>query len=222
MVKDSTRDSSKKRRKVVSSTDPENEADVYKKAVDFEEKEALGRSADDDAELYMEISQDIRKLLTEIFQLKTQKPPDMMEQVTKKCREACVKVAILKKLNRMEKVRVVKAREMLSTEKQKVDSINLQYQNLLYEANHLISEFNKCFQFKSKDEDIELIGIEEFMKEAPEATTKEFKNVDENDESKKHALRLARLEYELEQRKNLAKLCKTLEEEKKKIGLGKT
>lgn len=48
----------------------------------------------------------------------------------------------------MEKVRVVKAREMLSSEKQKVDSINLQYQNLLYEANHLISEFNKCIQFK--------------------------------------------------------------------------
>lgn len=41
-----------------------------------------------------------------------------------------------------------------------------------------------------------------------------------SDEAKKHELRLARLEYELEQRKNLAKLCKTMEEEKKKIGLG--
>ncbi|XP_044759989.1 THO complex subunit 5 homolog B [Coccinella septempunctata] len=219
MVKESSRDSSKKKRKTASSADSENEADIYKKAVDFEEKEALSRPADDDAELYMEISQDIRQLLIEIFHLKTQKVPDAKEQITKKCREACVKVAILKKLNRMEKVRLVKAREMLSSEKQKVDSINLQYQNLLYEANHLISEFNKCFQFKSKDEDIELISIDEFLREAPESVTKAFKNVDESDDVKKHELRLARLEYELEQRKNLAKLCKTLEEEKKKIGL---
>ncbi|KAL3272522.1 hypothetical protein HHI36_013998 [Cryptolaemus montrouzieri] len=222
MVKESSRDresSSKKKRKVASTPDSENEVDIYKKVVEFEEKEALSRSAEDDAELYMEICQNIKDLLTEIFHLKSQKGTDVKEAVTQKCREACVKIAILKKLNRMEKVRLVNAKETLSVEKQKVDSINLQYQNLLYEANHLISEFNKCFQFKSKDEDIELISVEEFMKEAPQSVTAKFKDMSEDDETKKHELRLARLEYELEQRKNLAKLCKTLEEEKKKIAL---
>lgn len=37
----------------------------------------------------------------------------------------------------------------------------------------------------------------------------------------KHSLRLARLEWELTQRKNLAHLCKSLVEEQKKLGQGK-
>lgn len=65
-----------------------------------------------------------------------------------KCMEACVKIAALKKLNRLEKYRTISVREALIVEKQKVDSTNLQYQNLLYEAAHLLSEFKKCKQFK--------------------------------------------------------------------------
>ena len=69
-------------------------------------------------------------------------------KIMEKTTDACLLLVLLKKLNRMEKVRLVFPKEQLATEKQKVDSINLQYQNLLYEANHLISEYRKCFQFK--------------------------------------------------------------------------
>lgn len=57
-------------------------------------------------------------------------------------------IVTLKKLNRLEKVRSTSARDALNLEKQKVDSTNLQYQNLMYEAAHLFSEFKKCKQFK--------------------------------------------------------------------------
>ncbi|KAL3273863.1 hypothetical protein HHI36_015289 [Cryptolaemus montrouzieri] len=72
----------------------------------------------------------------------------------------------------------------------------------------------------STDEDIEFVSVEEFMKEASQSVTAKFKDMNEDGETKTHELRLARLEYELEQ-KNLAKLCKTLEEDEKKIALGK-
>lgn len=52
-------------------------------------------------------------------------------------------------------------------EKQRVDSTHLLLQNLLYEADHLNKEVTKCLQFKSKDEEIELVDVEDFYKEAP-------------------------------------------------------
>ena len=57
-------------------------------------------------------------------------------------------IAVLKKLNRLDKFRTIFGRESLNTEKQKVDSTNLQYHNLLYEVAHLDSEYKKCKQFK--------------------------------------------------------------------------
>lgn len=73
----------------------------------------------------------------------------------------------LKKLNRLEKVRSRAGREALHKEKQRVDSTHLLLQNLLYEADHLNKEVTKCFQFKSKDEEIELVPVKEFYKSAP-------------------------------------------------------
>lgn len=75
------------------------------------------------------------------------------------------------------------------------------------------------FFSRSKDEDIELISIQKFLEEAPESVTKPFKNVEITD-TLKHELHLARLEYELTQRKKLAELCHTFEDEKKKLAAG--
>lgn len=74
----------------------------------------------------------------------------------------------LKKLNRLEKVRTRAGRDALNKEKQQVDSTHLLLQNLLYEADHLNKEVTKCLQFKSKDEEIELVPLDNFYKEAPE------------------------------------------------------
>lgn len=73
----------------------------------------------------------------------------------------------LKKLNRLEKVRTRAGREALHKEKQRVDSTHLLLQNLLYEADHLNKEVTKCLQFKSKDEEIELVPLNDFYNNAP-------------------------------------------------------
>ena len=52
--------------------------------------------------------------------------------------------------------------------KGKVDNFHLQLQNLLYEVLHLQKEVTKCLQYKSADEDMDLVSLEEFYKNAPE------------------------------------------------------
>lgn len=119
----------------------------------------------------------------------------------------------MKKLNRLDKLRVRNGRDALHKEKQRVDSNKLQLQNLLYEAGHLKKEVQRCYQFKSQDEEIELVPVDEFFEKAPS-------NIARPEKTKKdeHALRLARLEWELEQRKELDSKFKELQLTKKQIG----
>lgn len=83
----------------------------------------------------------------------------------------------LKKLNRLEKVRTRAGRDALHKEKQRVDSTHLLLQNLLYEADHLNKEVTKCLQFKSKDEEIELIPVDSFYRDAPSDVTRPVSNI---------------------------------------------
>lgn len=94
----------------------------------------------------------------------------------------------------MDKVRLRTGRDDLHNEKQSVDSNRLQLQNLFYEAEHLCKEVQRCFQFKSQDEEIDLISETDFYAQAPETISRHDKT--SNDE---HARRLARLEWELQQ-----------------------
>ncbi|KAJ8939808.1 hypothetical protein NQ318_012808 [Aromia moschata] len=218
MVKETSSSNIKKKRKTANA-DNDAETDVYKKVVEFEEKESSSRQSALDATIYFEMCQDIKDTLAEILKRKCQKSADTAanrELLT----EICIKLCVIRKLNRIDKIKHVFGKETLSSEKQKCDSIKLSYQNLVYELHHLVAETNKCLSFKSKDEDIELVTFEEFVKEAPASLTEKFKeyNDDTASSEEKHALRLARLEWELSQRKSLAELCKSLEEEKKKLG----
>ncbi|XP_071743634.1 THO complex subunit 5 homolog [Lepeophtheirus salmonis] len=111
----------------------------------------------------------------------------------------------MKKINRLDKIRLRRSREMTMSAKQRVDSFHLQLQNLKYEVMHLQKEITKCRQFRSKDQDISLVSIEEFYKDAPTSISNPEKT--KNDE---HAQRKARLEWEMEQRKNLAEKEKDL------------
>lgn len=83
----------------------------------------------------------------------------------------------LKKLNRLEKVRTRAGRDALHKEKQRVDSTHLHLQNLLYEADHLNKEVTKCLQFKSKDEEIELVPLEDFYRDAPAEVSRPVSNI---------------------------------------------
>uniref|UniRef100_A0A8C6XF34 THO complex subunit 5 n=1 Tax=Naja naja TaxID=35670 RepID=A0A8C6XF34_NAJNA len=69
----------------------------------------------------------------------------------------------------------------------------------LYEVMHLQKEITKCLEFKSKHEEIELVSVEEFYKEAPPEISKSDFTL-----SDPHEQTLSRLDWELEQRKRLA------------------
>lgn len=178
----------------------------------FEEEEVDSRDPEKDLQLYKQSCGNIRRLMKSIVELK--KTKKSAAEIAEKRIQASLLFATLKKLNRFEKIRNKKARDATNETKAKVDTHHLQLQNLLYEVAHLTKEVNKCLEFKSKDEDIELVTVEEFYEEAPPEISKPEKT--KNDV---HQQTLARLDWELEQRKRLAAQCKEAEANKDVISL---
>ena len=174
--------------------------------VAFEEQEALKRSPAKDSALYRQTCEDLRKIFAEISQLKKDTSDKAKAEIAEKRIEGSLLIVLLKKLNRLDKVRIRAGRDELHKEKLTVDSNKLQLQNLLYEADHLRKEVQRCYEFKSQDEDIELVPVEEFYEKAPEEISRP--DVTKEDE---HARRLARLEWELQQRRELASKCLELQ-----------
>lgn len=119
----------------------------------------------------------------------------------------------MKKLNRLDKIRLANRREALAKEKLSVDSNRLKLQNLIYEASHLRREINKCISFKSEDEDIELVPLDEFLQKATGSNDRSSPEVIAD----KHLLRMRRLEFELRLRKEYAEQCKALEKSKEDV-----
>ncbi|XP_074635104.1 THO complex subunit 5 homolog [Acropora palmata] len=163
-------------------------------AANQEEMEVDKRSAASDVVSFERGTEEIRKLVAEIQEQK------LSGTDTNESRIRCTLLfTILKKLNRLSHMRCKKSRERTQEAKQKVDGLHLQLQNLLYEVMHLKKEITKCLEFKSKDEEIELVPEDEFFRDAPKEISKpDVTKVDS------HQLMLARLEWELEQRKTLA------------------
>jgi THO complex subunit 5 len=64
-------------------------------------------------------------------------------------------------------MRVNKARIQTHEEKNKIDEFHLELQNLLYEISHYKKEINKCHEFRSLDEEINLVSVEEFYSKSP-------------------------------------------------------
>lgn len=86
----------------------------------------------------------------------------------------------------------------------KVDNASLALQNLKYQKRHLQEEIRNCKSFQSIYENVNLIHVDEFLQRAPE---------DERTEeimTNSHKLYLARLRFELSERKRL-------EEEKQQL-----
>ncbi|XP_046825264.1 THO complex subunit 5 homolog isoform X1 [Vespa crabro] len=214
MGKENDTDNSKKRRKSISTNTITwlKDGDMYKTIITNEEKEALDRSSESDSQCFLNTCENIRKAMSKIAKLKASSDPNAEDEVHELQIQTSLAFIELKKLNRMEKFRTKFARDSLVTAKSSVDSKHLHLQNLLYEVMHLKKEVIKCLQFKSKDELIQLVSEEEFYKEAPESICRpEITKVNP------HQLRLARLEWELTQRKQLAALCDELTESKKAV-----
>ncbi|KAG5677459.1 hypothetical protein PVAND_007217 [Polypedilum vanderplanki] len=209
---------SKKRKTSSTSTPTKNSApvaltkeEVYDNAIAFEENEESHFNRN----LFKDCFSELKKIIEEVKILKASSlssEEDTKKKIAEKRIQGSMLIVKLKKLNRLDKLRLINCREILQKEKLHADSNRLKLQNLIYEADHLKKEINKCFSFKSEDEDIELVPIEEFIQNAPEESrTKEILE----DE---HSLRKARLGFELQQRKEYAQQCKDLEKKKETIG----
>ncbi|XP_015790808.1 THO complex subunit 5 homolog B [Tetranychus urticae] len=176
-----------------------NVMNVTLTAIDHEEKEALSRDPEQDVETFNHTCDEIRTKLAEMKICKKDNNTENDPDFNKRKLEIAMAFLELKRLNRFDKIRCKHARDLVTEEKQKVDGFHLQLQNLMYEVLHLQKEINKCHEFKSRDETIELVSLEQFYEEAPEDVTKPLKESEDA-----HKRTLARLEWELEQRKRLA------------------
>lgn len=207
----------KKRRKT-SVTEPSptklSKEEIYTNTIAFEEQEAAKRSPEADSKLFHATCDELRKLFDEIAVLKKEggSSEDAKAKIAEKRIEGSLAFVALKKLNRLDKVRIRDGKEALHKEKLRVDSNRLQLQNLLYEADHLRKEVQRCYLFKSQDEEIELVPVDEFYEKAPESIARPEKTKEDE-----HARRIARLEWELQQRKELDALCKELHSSKAKV-----
>ncbi|XP_022085627.1 THO complex subunit 5 homolog isoform X2 [Acanthaster planci] len=168
-----------------------------------EEQEVLKRDGQQDLELHRSECAKLRQIMEEIQSAKQSGAEDKDEYIASRRMQASLHFITLKKLNRVAHLRCKAVRETTMGGKQRVDSLHLQLQNLLYEVMHLQKEIKKCREFKSKDEDIELVDVETFYREAPSEISAPHAT-----KKDPHKQRLARLDWELEQRKRLAEKLK--------------
>ncbi|XP_026304448.1 THO complex subunit 5 homolog [Piliocolobus tephrosceles] len=188
-------------------SDTEQEGKYYS-----EEAEVDLRDPGRDYELYKYTCQELQRLMAEIQDLKSRGGKDVAIEIEERRIQSCVHFMTLKKLNRLAHIRLKKGRDQTHEAKQKVDAYHLQLQNLLYEVMHLQKEITKCLEFKSKHEEIDLVSLEEFYNEAPPDISKAEVTMGDP-----HQQTLARLDWELEQRKRLAEKYRECLSNKEKI-----
>ncbi|VDN86089.1 unnamed protein product [Brugia pahangi] len=102
----------------------------------------------------------------------------------------------LRRLNRLAQYRNRQIRDRVNQERAVVEERFLQLQNVRSEIEHLQKEINRCYDFRSADEDIELVSLEEFYANAPPNISQE--EITRNDPHRQH---LARLNWEMQERK---------------------
>ncbi|XP_032823890.2 THO complex subunit 5 isoform X6 [Petromyzon marinus] len=166
---------------------------VYSDEADVETREPEA-----DELLYADTCRELQRLMGEVDELKSQGMRHNAPEIEERKTQVCIHFMTLKKLNRLAHIRCKKGRDATYENKQKVDALHLQLQNLRYEVMHLQKEITKCLEFKSKHEEIELVSVEEFYRDAPPEISKE-----EITRKEPHLQTLARLDWELEQRKRL-------------------
>lgn len=180
---------------------------TYNEAVEVKSEDALR-----DLQLFSAVTQEIRKIMEQVAVLKTKTPEKWKEMAQQLRIEGSFHFLTLKKLNRMAQIRSKNAKDETTEAKQKLDENNLHLQNLQYEICHLNKEINNCLQFKSNHEDVDLVELEQFYKDAPKEISQPEATM--NDE---HMQMLARLDWELESRKNLDTNLKGTHEKKEAL-----
>lgn len=158
----------------------------------LEEEQAIANDPSSDASAFIKTISEVRSIMTT---MKSQETADPQLNI-----ELALKLVEMKQLNRFEKLRTKNIREKVNQIKGKVDTYYLQLQNLRHEVMYIQKEIKRCLDYKSKVDEAGLESLEEFFK-SPRYNSDEKDQMDEDE----HKLTLARLEWELEQRINLAK-----------------
>uniref|UniRef100_UPI0035900B58 THO complex subunit 5 homolog n=1 Tax=Myxine glutinosa TaxID=7769 RepID=UPI0035900B58 len=162
-----------------------------------EETESIARNPEKDAELFSSASRQLAAVMSDIHTLKTSGLSNNAAVEERKA-QACVLFTTLKKLNRIAHTRCKNARDNTHEAKLRGDIKYLALQNLLYEQLHLQREISRCLEFRSRHDDITLVNEEEFFTNAPVSISRP-----EVTRQDSHQCMLARLDWELEQRKKL-------------------
>lgn len=170
----------------------------------IEEEESMTRDPQDDEAVFRRMCGEIQANMKKILEMKLQRRS--VADIEKLRVDTSLLFLGLKKINRLDKHRLKVAKDAVNEKKQKVDNFHLQLQNLTYEVMHLQKEVTKCMEFRSRDEEIDLVPVEEFRREAPAEVLK--KDLTDDDP---HQLTLARLQWELVQRKELSQKLRGLE-----------
>ncbi|XP_014681794.1 PREDICTED: THO complex subunit 5 homolog [Priapulus caudatus] len=192
-------------RETIMQTKKAKVDEILENPLTWEDEDASARDPAQDAEVHSETCQEIRHLLARIHKLRQAGSSTDDEALQEDKIQLALLGINLKKLNRLGQIRCRISRESTSEAKYRVDSLHLQLQNLLYELMHLQKEITKCLQFKSADEEIDIVPVDEFYVEAPPSISRP--DVTKSD---KHQQYLSRLEWEREQRRRLAENCKEI------------
>ncbi|KAF2358354.1 THO complex subunit 5 [Trinorchestia longiramus] len=185
-----------------------SQVDWYKEALAYEETEVAHRPAAADQQLFIKTCNSIRGTMQEILSLKLKQTDKCGEAVEERRIKAMMLMLNLRKLSRTQKVRVRLAREEALDARQSVDGVTLQLQGLLYEVLHLQKEAQRCLLAHTADKDIDLLPVEQFYEQAPASISRP-----EVTKSDAHQQRLARLHWELEQRRGQTSLGEQLSSE---------
>lgn len=179
-----------------------------------EEIELSSHDVLDDLSQFNSVCQEIRVVMQNLSKIKASKKDSGREVIKELQIEACLHFLTLKKLNRLAQIRCKNLKDATLESKQKLDGNNLRLQNLQYEISHLNREVNNCLQFKSKHEEIDLQSVNEFYSEAPSVISKP-----DETKSNQHLQTLARLDWEMENRKRLKQELEETSELKQKVNL---
>ncbi|KAK6051920.1 hypothetical protein COOONC_10575 [Cooperia oncophora] len=104
----------------------------------------------------------------------------------------------MRRCSRIAHYATAQLRSETSAQLEQVEAKYLLLQNSSSEIQHLQKEISRCLQFSAGDEDIDLVPLEEFYAHAPEGVSRP-----EVTRTNEHEQRLARLTWEIAQRKAL-------------------
>jgi len=119
--------------------------------------------------------------------------------------------ARLKALNRDANAAARAHKQITADARHQMDQTHLRLQNLLYEKRHLEREIEKCRQFASVYQDIQMYSVEQFIELSPPEAHSDDVLANE------HQLMLNRLGFELVERQRLDQRAKELAQEKEEL-----